>query len=153
MAATLGGGLLWWGVRLWQGRNELPSQGNIPSFILGFIGLLAVLGSVPVFRPWAYEGLAAGLRWTGLVGFLLGGGIVVALGVHWCRTQNVTLPLTLFAGLTGAGVFNILDTSGITRGLQPLLWTALLLLCVGGPIVMIYYLRPGTNDTASTPVT
>lgn len=150
-AVVLGGGLLWYSIRLWRRREDTRRQNRGPALIVGIVGLLVILGSVPILRPWAYDGLAGGMRLVGLDLFLVSGGLFIALGVYCYRTQNQRLPLTVLAGLTGAGVFYPLDASGVTAGMHPFLWVTAVALLVGGPALAVYYRwSPSTETSTST---
>lgn len=151
VAVVLGGGLLWHSISSWQGGGDDLRQNQRPALILGIVGLLATVGSVPILRPRAYDGLAGGLRTVGLAAFLVGGGLFIATGVYCYRTQNQRVPLTTFVGLTGTGVFYPLDTAGITLGFHPLLWVAVVALFVGGPALAVYYRWPHIRESGPLP--
>jgi len=148
---VIGSGLLWYSIRLWRRGDDTLRQNHAPALITGIVGLLAIVGSVPILRPWAYDGLAGGLRLVGLGAFVIGGGLFIALGVYCYRTQNQRLPLMVLAGLTGAGVFYPLDASGVTAGLHPFLWVTVIALLIGGPALAVYYYwSPSTETGTST---
>lgn len=149
---VLGGGLLWYSVRLGRRGEATLRQNHIPALIVGIVGMLAILGSVLILRPWASDGLAGGLRLVGLGVFLVGAALFIALGVYCYRAQNQRLPLTVLAGLTGAGVFYPLDAAGVTTGMHPFLWAAVLALLVGGPALAVYNgWSPSPETGTSTP--
>lgn len=149
VAVVLGGGLVLGSIFAWQKKREYTRQMGLPALILVGVGLLAIGGSVSMFRPWTYDGLAGGLRVLALVGFLVGGGLFVATGFYCYRTRNARLPLTILAGLTGAGVFYPFDESGLLLGVHPLLWVALVILFVTGPPLGVYYGWPRLHDTGT----
>lgn len=147
----VGVGLVLSGLFMWRDGWEYAREMRIPALILVGVGASALGGGPLLFRPWAYEGLAGGINAIGLAAFLVGGGLFIATGVYCYQTQNQTVPLTIFAGLTGAGAFYPLDASGVTGGFHPILWVAVVVLFVGGPALAVYYRWPHLRDTGSSP--
>ena len=152
VAGILGGGFIWHSIRLRRGEKDDPRRNQRPGLVLAILGLLALVGSVPILRPWAYDGLAGGVRTVGLGAFLLGGGVIIAVGVACYRTHNQRIPLGMLAGLTGASVFYPLDASGITNGLSPLFWAAVVVFFIGSPAFTVYYSWPLIPETGCSDV-
>lgn len=146
VAVVLGGGLLWHGFRLQQADGAARRQNQRPALVLAVTGLLALVGSTLIFRPWAYEGLAGGIRTVGLAAFLGGSGLFILTGIYCYRTRNQRMPLTIFAGLTGAGVFYPVDSAGVMVGVHPVLWVTLVILFVGGPALTVYTRWPPVQE-------
>lgn len=139
VATILGGGLVLSGIRVWQDGLEYARRMRLPALILAVIGLVVVIGSVPIFRPWAYSGLAGGLRGMGVLVFLVGGGLGVAVGIRYYQRRSPRLPLLCLAGVTGVGAFYRLDEGPGLAGIHHFLWVSLVILIVGGPIIAVFY--------------
>ena len=139
VTVILGGGLVLSGVRVWQDGLDYARGMRLPALTLVAIGAVFAVGSIPVLRPWAFTGLASGLRGMGVVAFFVCGGLCVAAGL-WCyRRRTPRLPLILLAGLTGVGAFYPLDDAGLLVGTHPLVYVGLVFLFIAGPVLGVFY--------------
>lgn len=146
----IGAGLVGSGIRMWRRDTVVQRQTGLPASILVVIGLVGAVGSILIFRPWQYDGLAGGLRTMILAGAIVGGVVLVAAGVTWYRSGNAQLPLVVLAGLCGVGAFYPLDEAGLLRDVHPLLYIALVAAFVGVPLLGVLYGWPRISPPNST---
>lgn len=149
VATILGGGLVLSGIRVWQGGLEYARRMRLPALILAVIGVVVAVGGVPIFRPWAFYGLAGGIRGMSVLVLLVGGGLGVAVGIRYYRRRAPRIPLLCLAGLTGLGAFYRLDEGPGLAGIHHFLWVSLVVLFVGGPILAVFYGWPTLLDSKS----
>lgn len=146
LSTVLGGGLILSGVYTWKRGRAYTAEMRIPALVLAGIGLLAMSASVLIFRPWAYEGLAGGIRGMAVAGFILGGGLLVATGItcYWKRTP--TVPLLALAVLTGGGLALPVYESRPLIGVHTNLWILVGVLFLTGPPIALYYAWPRVDE-------
>jgi hypothetical protein len=147
VATILGGGLVLSGIRVWQDGLEYARRMRLPALILAVISVVVAVGGVPIFRPWAFSGLAGGLRGIFVLVFLVGGGLGVAVGIRYYRQRAPRIPLLFLAGLTGVGAFYRLDEGPGLAGIHHFFWVSLVIFFVGGPIIAVFYGWPTLLET------
>lgn len=92
-------------------RESAPSQiryEQIPALVIGLVGVTGIVGSLAVFQPWQYTGMAAGIFsiFTGLF-VIIGTGLSLS-GYIWFRQREMRYPLALLVGLLAVGLLYII---------------------------------------------
>ena len=77
----------------------------MPALFLGLVGLASIVGSVVVFQPWQYEGLAGGLRYILVACLTVIGVVLIVVANRWIRQREVRYPLTILSCLLAVGLF------------------------------------------------
>ena len=145
-------GLVGSSILTWRrGRSSTP-RARLLSGVIGVVGAVIVVGTVPVVRPWKYTGLAGGLRTVVLAGLATGGGLLVIAGVRWYRAKDSRSPVSILAFLTGVGLFYAFDTHGLLLGLHPVIYTVIFLAFTIGPLFGIHREWNRLFDSASSSV-
>ncbi len=139
VALSIGIGFVVAGIRTWNRGVSYAAQMRIPSILIGEIRLLGVCGGVLIFRPWAYDGLAGGLRVIALIIFVVVGLLLAIAAYRWYQSRTTTYPLVLLALLTGFGAFYPLDDAGLMLGTSPLEYGSVLSVFVALPVLAMYY--------------
>jgi hypothetical protein len=92
-------------------RESAPSQiryEQIPALVISLVGITGIVGSLAVFQPWQYSGMAAGI-FSISTGLLVISGIGLSLsGYLWFRQREMRYPLALLAGLLAVGLLYII---------------------------------------------
>jgi hypothetical protein len=115
-----------------------PRHLQMPSLVLGGVGVAGVGGGLVVFRPWQYAGLAGGLR-TLITGvFVVVGGGLALSGSYWFRQREYRYPLALLAGLLSLGLFYLAHQRLDLLMAIPVL-ALVVAVVVAGPIIAVLF--------------
>lgn len=151
VSLSIGVGLVASGIVAWKRGGLVERQTRVPAGVLVVVGLVGAVGSLPIFRPWQYDGLAGGIRTLAMGGATIGGAALVVAGAKWYRSGNAKAPLVVLAGLCGMGAFYPLDDAGLFRDVHPLLYIAIVAAFVGVPLLGVLYGWPRISSVSSTP--
>lgn len=92
-------------------RESSPSQiryEQIPALVISLVGITGIVGSLAVFRPWQYTGMAAGLFSISTGLFVIPGIGLSLSGYIWFRQREMRSPLALLVGLLAVGFLYII---------------------------------------------
>ncbi|NIC00993.1 hypothetical protein G9C83_15385 [Halobacterium sp. R2-5] len=92
-------------------RESTPSQiryEQIPALVISLVGITGIVGSLAVFQPWQYTGMAAGLFSISTGLFVIPGIGLSLSGYLWFRQREMRYPLALMAGLLAVGLLYII---------------------------------------------
>lgn len=118
-------------------RSALGQWVRLPAFTLVAVGGILAIGSPVVFRPWSYDGLAAGVAgmFTAVV-FLLGVGCLLTGG--YCAVREAIRPvLTMTAVVAGLGWGYVFQLQQYTSGLSEVLLGTLFIAVAITPVVLV----------------
>ncbi|CQH54541.1 uncharacterized protein HHUB_2098 [Halobacterium hubeiense] len=92
-------------------RGRAPGQiryEQIPALAVGVVGVTGIVGSLAVFRPWQYTGMAGGLSiiFTGL--FVIPGIALSLSGYIWFRQREMRYSLASLVGLLAVGLLYVI---------------------------------------------
>lgn len=66
----------------WLAIREHSRYQQVPALFLGLVGLTSIVGSIVVFQPWQYGGLAGGLRSLIVAGLTVVGVMLIVIANH-----------------------------------------------------------------------
>ncbi|MCD2199523.1 hypothetical protein LPA44_06385 [Halobacterium sp. KA-4] len=81
---------------------------QIPALVISLVGITGIVGSLVVFQPWQYTGMAAGLFSISTGLFVIPGIGLSLSGYLWFRHQEMRYPLALLVGLLAVGLLYII---------------------------------------------
>ena len=137
------------GISLRRGEPALLSRTQIPAVVLFGVGALWILGSVPVFQPHRYDGLAGGLRLLLTSGLVVAGSVALLLGIRWYRRRQPRYPLAVSTGVLGLGFLYVAHQELGLNLPFPFL-TVLTVLAIALPVVVTLRLFEPTAFREST---
>jgi hypothetical protein len=133
--SVAGSGIALSGLRAY--RSASGRWVRLPAFTLIGVGGILALGSPVVFRPWSYDGLAAGVAgmFTAMV-FLVGIGCLLIGG--YCAIRETVRPaLAMTAVVAGMGWGYVFQLQQYTSGLSDFLLGTLFIVVVLPPVALV----------------
>ncbi|UHH26783.1 hypothetical protein [Halobacterium noricense] len=92
-------------------RESAPGQSRyeqVPAVVISLVGITGIVGSLVVFQPWQYTGMAAGLFFVSTGLFVIPGIGLSLSGYFWFRQREMRYPLALLVGLLAVGLLYII---------------------------------------------
>lgn len=92
-------------------QESAPSQiryEQIPALVISLVAITGIVGSLAVFQPWQYSGMAAGIISISTGLFVIAGIGLSLSGYIWFRQREMRYPLALLAGLLAVGLLYII---------------------------------------------
>jgi hypothetical protein len=81
---------------------------QIPAVVIGLVGITGIAGSLAVFQPWRYSGMAAGIFSISTGLFVISGIGLSLSGYLWFRQREMRYPLASLVGLLAIGLLYII---------------------------------------------